>query len=205
MNLAKLVSIGLLFLAARHPTAAACPNVDPIVTMPPAVPVFASLKWNRSQPLAVSPLAVNEPDTDQDVRVALNRLAIMYVRGQGVAKSYNRAFKLFKQLAMEGYTPGMVNLGTLYESAPAHWRSHRRAYAWIRAALAFGVPQDDYDATIFKLGLITGKLGVEKIDSAERLAVAIFANVTTHCDSSSDPYAAIAAMTDPNTKRLRFK
>jgi TPR repeat protein len=202
MKLAKLICIGLLFPVARHPVAAACPNTDPIVTAQPAVPLLASQNRHGSQPTTAALLAVNETETDEDVRVAINRLGIMYARGWGVAKSYNRAFKLFKQLAMEGYTPGMVNLGILYEIAPAGRRNHRRAYAWVRAALALGVPKDEYDATIFKLGLIAGKLRLKKLDSAERLAVAIVANVTPRCDSSQDPYATITAMIDSNSKRL---
>jgi Sel1 repeat len=129
----------------------------------------------------------------QDIRDAVNRLAIRYARGRGVAKNYNLAFKLFRELALDGYTPGMVNLGILYELGPTGRRDHRRAYAWIRAALALGVPKDDYDATLVKFGMVAGMLGREKTRSAERLAASIAEAVTSQCDSSSVVYADISA------------
>jgi TPR repeat protein len=128
----------------------------------------------------------------QDIRDAVNRLAIRYARGRGVAKNYNVAFKLFRELALDGYTPGMVNLGILYELGPTGRRDHRRAYAWIRAALALGVPKDDYDATLVKFGMVAGMLGTEKTRSAERLAASITEAVTSQCNSPSVVYADIS-------------
>ena len=118
---------------------------------------------------------VNEPSATSTVEsnLILNRLGIMYARGRGVPKSEKLATKLFRQLAMDGYTPAMVNLGTLYERGRAGRRDHRQAYAWIRAALALGVPKEDYDATLFKLGMIAVHLGTGQTTSAERLALAI--------------------------------
>jgi hypothetical protein len=86
-----------------------------------------------------------------------------------------------------------VNLGILYEWGPAGRRDHRRAYAWIRAALALGVPKDDYDATLVKFGMVAGTLGREKTRSAERLAARITEAVTSQCDSSSVVYTDISA------------
>jgi TPR repeat protein len=136
-------------------------------------------------------VAVSERESDQDVKEAVNRLGIQYARGQGVAKDYKLAFRMFRQLALAGYTPGMVNLGTLYEMGPIELRNHRRAYAWIRAALALGVPEEDYDATLFKLGMIAGRLGAAKVSGAERLAVSIIENVMSHSESSVQQYADI--------------
>jgi TPR repeat protein len=184
MKPAKLICLGLLYLAARHSFATVCINTGSIVTSLPVSPVFASQHSGGSQATGAAQPAVLEPNRDPDIRGAINRLAIMYARGRGVKKDYKAAFALFKGLALDGYTPGMVNLGILYELAPAGSRSHRRAYAWIRAALLLGVPNDDYDATVFKLGLIAGKLDVEELGSAERLAATIAENVATHCDSS---------------------
>jgi Sel1 repeat len=112
----------------------------------------------------------------------LNRLGIMYAQGRGVPKSARLATKLFRQLAMDGYTPAMVNLGTLYERGRAARRNHRRAYAWIRAALALGVPKEDYDITLIKLGMIAGRLGAGQRTSAERLALAIIDRIDERCE-----------------------
>ncbi len=90
------------------------------------------------------------PRAEGDSREAVNRLAILYARGRGLPKKPRLALKLFQTLAMEGYPPAMVNLGTIYELGLASRRDHRRAYAWIRAGLSLGVPEEDRDATVLK-------------------------------------------------------
>jgi TPR repeat protein len=92
---------------------------------------------------------------------------------------------MFRLLAMAGYTPGMVNLGTLYELVLSGRRDHRLAYAWIKAALLLGVPERDYDATLFKLGLIAGKLGDTRVRSADQLALSIVEAALVQRDSSA--------------------
>ena len=136
-------------------------------------------------------VAASQRESDQDTKEAINRLGIQYARGRGVARDYNLAFRMFRQLALDGYTPGMVNLGTLYEMGPIRLRNHRRAYAWIRAALALGVPKEDYDATLFKLGMIAGRLGAAKVGGAERLAMNIVENVMSRSDLPAEQYADI--------------
>jgi TPR repeat protein len=133
---------------------------------------------------------VNEPSATSTVEnnFILNRLGIMYAQGRGVPKSARLAMKLFRQLAMDGYTPAMVNLGTLYERGRAGRRDHRQAYAWIRAALALGVPKKDYDATLFKLGMIAVHLGTVQTTSAERLALAVIDRIGERCEYSRTSY-----------------
>jgi len=126
----------------------------------------------------------------------MNRLAIQYVRGTGARKDYRQALKIFRALAMEGYTPGMVNLGTLYEFGAVRRPNHRQAYAWIRAALALGVPKDDYDATLFKLGMIAGKIGTANLDVSERLAASL-------ADAIAIQIGEPATRTDPLLTRRR--
>jgi hypothetical protein len=139
---------------------------------------------------------VSEPSATSTVEnnFILNRLGIMYARGRGVTKSARLATKLFRQLAMDGYTPAMVNLGTLYERGRAGRRDHRQAYAWIRAALALGVPKEDYDATLFKLGMIAVHLGTGQRTSAERLALAIIDRIGERCEYSRTPYEDAVAL-----------
>jgi TPR repeat protein len=181
------ISAGLVLLLAAQLAFACNRGVPdfPSVTPPLQTAVFTSGDGNRT--------AGSGDVMAQDIRDAVNRLAIRYARGRGVAKNYNLAFKLFRELARDGYTPGMVNLGILYEWGPAGRRDHRRAYAWIRAALALGVPKDDYDATLVKFGMVAGTLGREKTRSAERLAARITEAVTSQCDSSSVVYTDISA------------
>jgi hypothetical protein len=138
-------------------------------------PTTASLRWGDHADGDGIQNRVDDPSATSTVEgnFILNYLGIMYARGRGVQKSARIATKLFRQLAMDGYTPAMVNLGTLYERGSAGRRDHRRAYAWIRAALALGVPKEDYDATLFKLGMIAVHLGTGQTMSAERLALAI--------------------------------
>lgn len=139
---------------------------------------------------------VNDPSatsTDEQ-QFILNHLGIMYAQGRGVPKSAKLATKLFRQLAMDGYTPAMVNLGTLYERGSAGPRDHRRAYAWIRAALALGVPKKDYDVTLFKLGMIAVHLGTGQTTSAERLALVIINRIGEGCEYSRTSYEDAVAL-----------
>jgi TPR repeat protein len=124
----------------------------------------------------------------------LNRIGVMYAQGRGVPKSSMLATKLFRQLAMDGYTPAMVNLGALYERGVAGRRDHRQAYAWIRAALALGVPKADYDATLFKLGMIAARLGTAHTPLAERRALMIIENIAQRCERAEHSYEDIAAL-----------
>jgi len=101
---------------------------------------------------------------------------------------------MFKMLAVEGYTPGMVNLGIAYELGLGGRRDHRRAYAWIKAALALGVPQADYDATVFKLGIVVGKLGIARLGSADRLAAGIVDEIVSRRKSPAQMYADDSAI-----------
>jgi hypothetical protein len=48
-------------------------------------------------------------------------------------------------------------------------RTNRRVPG-VRTALSFGVPEEDHDATVLKLGMIVARLGSDNIGAAERLA-----------------------------------
>ena len=159
-------------------------------------PTTASLRWGDHAGSDGIQNRVNEPSATSSVQnnFILNHLGIMYARGRGVPKSVRLARRLFRQLAMDGYTPAMVNLGTLYESAKAGRRDHRQAYAWIRAALALGVPKVDYDATLFKLGMIAVHLGTAQTTSAERLALAIIDRIGKRCENSHASYEDTVAL-----------
>ena len=126
----------------------------------------------------------NQGDLD-----AMNRLGIMYVRGRGVAKNYGVALRLFRQSALQGYAPAMVNLGTMYQLGAGGHRSYRRAYAWLRVALSFGVPEGDRDATVFRLGMVASKIGPTNATRAERLAGDIAEQITKKCNYPQDRYA----------------
>jgi hypothetical protein len=159
-------------------------------------PTTASLRWRDHADSDGIQHRVNEPSAASTIEshFILNHLGIMYARGRGVPKSARLATKLFRQLAMDGYTPAMVNLGTLYERGRAGRRDHRRAYAWIRAALALGVPKEHYDATLFKLGMIAGHLGAGQTTSAERLSLAIIDRIGECCEYSRTSYEDAVAL-----------
>ncbi len=112
-------------------------------------------------------LALNEDAIDVG---AMNQLGIRYARGRGVAKNYSIAVKWFRRSAREGYPPAMANLGTMYQVGEGLHRSYRKAYVWLHVALAFGVPAEDHDATVFRLGMIASHLSPTGIARATRVA-----------------------------------
>jgi TPR repeat protein len=170
------------------------PSGVPTVALPS--PTTASLRWGDDADNDAIQNRINElsATSTAEKHFLLNHLAIMYARGRGVPKSARLAMKLFRQLAMDGYTPAMVNLGTLYERGRAGRRDHRQAYAWIRAALALGVPKEDYDATLFKLGMIAVHLGTGQTTSAERLALAIIDRIGERCEYSRTSHEDTVAL-----------
>ena len=171
--------------------AAACdPELVPLVGSAQLVMQSASIGSGdlRGQRDAGISLTDARHSAEQDSREAVNRLAIMYARGRGLPKKPKLALQLFQKMAMEGYTPAMVNLGTIYELGLAGRRDHPRAYAWIRAALTLGVPERDRDETNFKLGMIAAWLGTAQTRTAERLATAIIQGVVVQCERGDEQY-----------------
>jgi TPR repeat protein len=178
-------------LVSTQSAAAACdPELVPLVGSAQLVMQSASIGSGdlRGQRDAGISLTDALPSADRDRREAVNHLAIMYARGRGLPKKPRLALQLFRTMAMEGYTPAMVNLGTIYELGLASRRDHPRAYAWIRAALTLGVPEEDRDATNFKLGMISARLGTAQTRAAERLATAIIQAVIVQCERGDEPY-----------------
>jgi hypothetical protein len=121
---------------------------------------------------------------DQGTPGALNLLGIRYAKGQGVKRNPGMAMRFFLRSAMQGYTPAMTNIGTLYEIGATGHRNLSRAYAWVRAALSFGVPQEDLDTTELKLAMIAAQLGSDNIGGAERLAETIATRIVETCECS---------------------
>jgi TPR repeat protein len=197
MKRASSTVAALVLLLATRIASAACQRDDHIVPWLPLVPVLESQQRIRTpEGDGALKIKVSVREGHENSRDAINRLGIQYARGRGVSKNYKLAFKLFKQLAMDGYTPGMVNLGTLYEWPGTGWQDHRRAYAWIRAALSVGVEESDYDSTVLKLAIIAGKMGMVKLVDAERLATRITVDIIDRCGSSTDRYGDISAWSE---------
>lgn len=67
---------------------------------------------------------------------------------RGSKKNAGMAMRFFLRSAMQGYTPAMANIGTLYEMGAAGRPNFHRTYAWVRTALSFGVPEENRDATL---------------------------------------------------------
>jgi TPR repeat protein len=108
-------------------------------------------------------LAAEKGDAD-----AMNMLGLMYAQGLGVTRSRANAIELFERSAYLGCSSAMVNLGSLY--ATESGVDKRLAYAWVRAALLFGVPAEERDATVYILGTIVARLGSNQLAGAEELA-----------------------------------
>jgi hypothetical protein len=120
---------------------------------------------------------------DQELS-ALNLLGIRYAKGQGVKRNPGLAVRLFLRSAIQGYTPAMANIGTLYEIGAIGQSDFQRAYAWVRAALWFDMREENHDETVMKLWMIAARLGPDRIESAERLADVIAAWIVESCKCS---------------------
>jgi len=131
---------------------------------------------------------------DQRELSALNLLGIRYAKGQGVKRNPRLAMRFFLQSAIQGYTPAMANLGTLYEIGATGHSDFQRAYAWVRAALSLGVPEEDRDETVSKLWMIAARLSPDRIESAERLADAIATRIVETCKCSPGQVPELASI-----------
>jgi TPR repeat protein len=138
--------------------------------------------WALGQSAAKSaPRLEQSGEFDQRELSELNLLGIQYAKGQGVKRNTGLAMRFFLRSAFQGYTPAMANLGTLYEIGVTRHADFRRAYAWVRAALSFGVPEEDHDETVLKLWMIAAQLSPDRIESAERLADVIAIRILESC------------------------
>jgi TPR repeat protein len=97
-------------------------------------------------------------------------LGLMYARGLGVTRNRRNAMKLFGQSAYLGSSSAMLNLGILYAAGRGVKHDDRLAYAWLSAALSFGVPAEEHDATVYMLGITAARLGPNQLARAEELA-----------------------------------
>lgn len=143
--------------------------------------------------------ATASPRHPQRELSALNLLGIRYAKGQGVKRNPGLAMKFFLQSANQGYTPAMANVGTLYEIGAKRDSDFQRAYAWVRAALSFGVPEEDHDETVSKLWMIAARLGPDRIESAERLSDVIATRIveTCKCLPGQEPELGLWASYEP--------
>jgi TPR repeat protein len=132
-----------------------------------ATAYFTGLGVRQSYPEAAKwfHLAADKGDAD-----AMNALGVMYAQGLGVTRDRRNAIKLFGQSAYLGCASAMVNLGTLYAAGRGAKHDKRLAYAWLRAALSFGVSAEEHDATIYILGLTAARLGPNQLARAQALA-----------------------------------
>jgi hypothetical protein len=131
---------------------------------------------------------------DQRELSALNLLGIRYARGQGVKRNPALAKRFFLRSAIQGYRPAMANLGTLYEISAKRHSDLQRAYAWVRAAMSFGVSEDDHDEMVLKLWMFAARLGPERIESAERLADVIATRIVESCKCSPGQETELASI-----------
>jgi uncharacterized protein len=132
-------------------------------------------KTIRNEELAVAQELTTR--VEQGDAAAMNGLGMMYALGRGVGRNYGMALDLFRRAGLQGQVPGMVNVGLLYDrhtNQPGHSVS---AYAWLRAALSFGVPDEDRDAIIFRLGMIASRIGETQAARAERLATLLVEDI----------------------------
>ena len=152
-----------------------------------ATTYYTGLGVEQSYPEAAKwfQLAADKGDAN-----AMNTLGVMYAQGLGIARNRSNAIKLFGQSAYLGCSSAMVNLGTLYAGGRGVKRDNRLSYAWLITALAFGVPTEVHDATVYQLGMIAARLGPSQLARAEgyarKIAVTIVSAQARTPDRKSD-------------------
>jgi hypothetical protein len=192
-NICALVLIGFCIWTPRPSVAESAPESHTSASLRPT-PISAAGADDDAGRRGVS----GTPKTrarviDDGTPSALNLLGIRYAKGQGVKRNPGLAMRFFLRSAMQGYTPAMANIGTLYEIGATGHRNLGRAYAWVRAALAFGVSQEIHDTTVLKLGMIAAQLGSDNIGGAEMLAETIAARVVETCECSPGQETELAS------------
>jgi TPR repeat protein len=111
-------------------------------------------------------------DADEGSVEAMTTLGVMYARGIGVAKNTVRSEASFRTGSHPGISLAMVNLGTLHAvDVPTRRNAGEHAYAWLRAALYVGVADSERDSTVFKLGMVAGRLDLAQVKRAEAQAL----------------------------------
>ena len=101
---------------------------------------------------------------------SMNTLGVMHAQGLGVARNRPNAIKLFEQSAYLGSSTAMINLGTLYAAGKGVKQDNALAYAWLNAALVFGLSAEEHDATVYTLGMTAARLGPSQLSRAKELA-----------------------------------
>ncbi len=142
-----------------------------------ATTYYIGLGVQKSYPEAAKwfQLAADKGDAD-----AMNMLGVMYAQGLGIARDRRNAIKLFEQSSYLGCSSAMVNLGTLYAGGRGVKRDNTLAYAWLIAALAFSVPAEIHDATVYQLGMIAARLDPNQLTRAEGFARKIAVTIVSH-------------------------
>ena len=148
-----------------------------------ATTYYAGLGVEQNYPEAAKwfQLAADKGDAD-----AMNMLGVMYAQGLGVTRDRRNATKLFGQSAYLGCSSAMVNLGTLYATGRGVKHDNTQAYAWLIAALAFGVPAEQHDATVYTLGMTAARLGPNQLSRAKGLARKITLTITSRQERTPD-------------------
>jgi TPR repeat protein len=157
-----------------------------------ATTYYAGLGVQQNYPEAAKwfQLAADKGDAD-----AMNMLGVMYAQGLGVTLDRRNAIKLFGQSAYLGCSSAMVNLGALYATGKGVKHDNALAYAWLAAALAFGVRAQEHDATVYTLGMAAGRLGPNQLARAEGLARKIAATIVNrHTPDRKSDQARLGSM-----------
>jgi uncharacterized protein len=159
-----------------------------------ATTYYTGLGVQQSYPEAAKwfQLAADKGDAN-----AMNTLGVMYAQGLGVARNRPNAIKLFGQSAYLGSSTAMINLGALYAAGKGVKQDNALAYAWLIAALAFGVSAEEHDATVYTLGMTAARLGPNQLSRAQGLARKIAATIVnrqTHKPDRKSDQARLGSM-----------
>jgi TPR repeat protein len=92
----------------------------------------------------VSPLLQNIQEAESNDASALSKLAWKYWHGEGVRKSYRKAFELYHKSAKLGHVTAQYNLNLFYLFVPGIDHNDKKAFYWAKKAAC----ADDSDAIL---------------------------------------------------------
>ena len=106
---------------------------------------------------------------EQGLADAQYSLGLMYANGEGVPQDSGEAVRWYRQAAEQGVASAQYNLGVMYDDGRSVSLDYVQAHMWLSLAASRLTGEDRARAVEYR-DRVTGKMTLEQIDEAQRLA-----------------------------------